>query len=233
MIELGSNKINKSFLGNAEIDKMYLGTELVFSSTPPWVNPYITNGLIFHLDGFQNASSDSWVDIISGQEFHSQNNTTMVFDNGGLICPNMLVSNTSIVSSTTASSTLEIVYETSSYNSAMVFVPGALSRLAFVAYSTAMLCSTDRTTTGGMQIAPSNLPLNSKTSISILRKSALVNGNTVTVGSRKGLSNTSLYLGDFTGRLYSIRLYNRVLSDAERLQNLSIDNERFNMNLTL
>lgn len=195
---------------------------------------YIKAGKTFHLDGFNVGNvANRWVDMIHGHQWYSNKGEDLVFEAGGLVSQK-LISQTDVVGSRDMfTSTLEIVMEITNTLSEFCVRLGGAKRLCFGRYNSQAVLSTDRETGGGPMINSLTSLYGKKITISIQSDSILVNGNSLTKNSRLGFSNYANGIGSTGGHLYAVRLYNRLLTDEERLYNVNVDNERFNLGLTL
>lgn len=203
--------------------------------------PYITDGLVFYLDGIEKGSNaGAWTDLVGGKVYTNQG-ATMESDgwttsaNGYLVCQENLVF-------PTTTTTLEICYSFSGS-------PQSIACL-FVTAPT----NTDSWAFGFWN---ANLLVSSKNRNSFTGIDKTANRNTFSItdakffhnyipSSSKGgadyWGNTSYsYIGrrsggntyPFNGKIHSIRVYNRILSHLEMLSNQLIDNDRFSLNLSL
>lgn len=251
-MKLGSTDISKVYLGQTEVTKAYLGSIEVYSSAPEPLPDYISDGLVLWLDGkLKGNTADAWTDLVGGIVF-TQKSSGVIFnsDNVQFDGSNDKV----LISSVTGSSdyipvnsvaTLEICYNNTS---------GKTNRCLFYAgnYNGALCFHISNTTDikwgAGSSQAP-NLAHHTnqaKTTYSISRKRILENFvaqsfgtvNYITKGQTKIIvggsgRNASNIYDVFNGKIYSIRIYNRQLTEEEVLHNQAIDNTRFNLGLTI
>ncbi len=211
---------------------------------------YITDGLAFHLDGIDIGNTEgSWVDLIGGLEFPFaaagvHTNNYVYFDGTGkLQCATASYLNVGY-----KVGTIEVCVEIEKSGTSIIFWPGRKN------YMGAVVNTSSRTATYGIANASdaiqsyTNLPIDSATRcISSNKDRVMVNlQNVQNPESYKwdwNSSNERAMLGQrgtwaqavhiFKGKLYSVRVYNRLLSESEMLNNQEIDNERFNLGLTI
>lgn len=247
MIKLGLNDIGKIYLGEAEISKAYIGTGLVFSSgdSPTPQQGYITNGLAFHLDGLERGGvAGHWIDKVGNVDF-TLTNCTENADN--------VQFSTSLHSTAAAASignfqsnvcTIEAVLERDNTKAGIFTTPtnGGICLVIHQANNQIGFNATGRTlyrynytssTHTGKQILSVNDDAALCNGVALTRNSTntvFVNSTVPTVGSFTG-SYGDLWW--FNGKIYAIRIYNRKLTQEEMLQNQQVDNERFNLGLTI
>ena len=237
MIKLGTSDLSKAYIGSTEVSKMYLGSELVYENNP-FIIPYITDGLVFYLDGInKGGNSNKWTDLIGGRYF-TYNSTyctvkeKSVYMNGkgGLIGSSPM--------DFSSAGTVECCFNRPSAGGCVVFMPKGTSYLAFLV------------TGAGYAYKPSSNPANQYpvTRVPILTCSlhgsfGMLNGTKLTTRNTNYYNtNNTTYatLGSrgsngypMTGDIHSLRIYNRQLTEAEMLFNQKVDNERFELGLTL
>lgn len=189
---------------------------------------YITNGLVFMLDGkMKGGDSNNWTDLVGGKKFPYQNcivNTDRITFNGSGI---MEIAST--VSYPSSSYSIEIVVNNNNYNSTCAACFGPNNVAAFLSNYFSHAASgydTLRYTTDHIFSANDDIQM--------------INGREVPAHSVNTWSTTSGYisLGGrhngsslFTGDIYSIRVYNRKLSKSEMTQNQNVDNTRFSFGI--
>lgn len=240
MIDLGPIKINKAFFGSNRVKKAYLGETLVYEDSGGNAEDYVQSGLVLHLDAkLPGNTSGQWKDLKAGVVFTNYGavfNKDHVYFNG----TSSYLSNTTFNTPTTADGTIEVVYDADRYNSGnsveLIYMPKSTS--ASLAFG---LVNTSKTYIWGVKTSRNKYTTFKNGSVSISLARALHNGVAMTKnGSDYWASpNTTTYIGKrstgnyFKGKIYSIRIYNRQLTQEEVLQNLAVDNIRFNLGLTL
>lgn len=202
----------------------------------PIVCPYITDGLIFWLDGIERGGiAGQWKDLIGGKIFVLNNVTE------GTDCVRLFGIKTSYglcsgpVSADFNSETIECAVSSFPTMAALLnpplingFVGIGLIRSDDYSYGMdgAENCiwglGESKTVSVNSDVAASNKVQGYKTGSSTW--GANTSGNTY-------LGRRSTGARCFSGDIYSLRIYNRKLSLAEMLQNQSVDNERFNLGL--
>jgi len=213
---------------------------------------YIRNGLVAHWDGVENAgrgvhdpSATVWKDLIEGREFTLYNVTVedngMVFAGAQTSYGELGAADTAATFENASDGTLEIVYASRSTSGSQIILQSseASGHAASIWQSSRFLAAC-----GSANNSPYfNFTSGKATNIvSVLYTSAKpgrarVNGNyltsdglvcwagatdVTTIGTRTSKSNNP-----FNGAIYSIRVYNRRLTDEEIDANHAIDRKRF------
>ena len=213
---------------------------------------YIRNGLVAHWDGVENAgrgvhdpSATVWKDLVAGREFTLYNVTVedngMVFAGAQTSYGELGAVDTAATFENASDGTLEIVYASRSTSGSQIILQSseASGHAASIWQSSRFLAACG---------LANNSPYFNFTSgkatniVSVLYTSAKpgrarVNGNyltsagydcwagatdVTTIGTRTSKSNNP-----FNGAIYSIRVYNRRLTDEEIDANHAIDRKRF------
>lgn len=213
---------------------------------------YIRNGLVAHWDGVENAgrgvhdpSATVWKDLVAGREFTLYNVTVedngMVFAGAQTSYGELSAADTAATFENASDGTLEIVYASRSTSGSQIILQSseASGHAASIWQSSRFLPACG---------LANNSPYFNFTSgkatniVSVLYTSAKpgrarVNGNyltsagydcwagatdVTTIGTRTSKSNNP-----FNGAIYSIRVYNRRLTDEEIDANHAIDRKRF------
>ena len=209
---------------------------------------YITNGLAFHLDGLNKGTNpNAWTDKVGGVVFTNDGATSIAkgwsFDgiSGALY-------NDDSLSFPNSSCTIEVVFKSNGGDSTRALFHQKTNRgigLGIFPYNSRKLITNICTAqTDGFVSFASNEAHGVFTGvISTHNSKMLINGveastdggSSLTtnaknsVGGRYGTS----WVGLFNGEIYDIRIYNRQLSPEEMLQNLAVDNQRYELGLTL
>lgn len=198
---------------------------------------YITDGLVFWLDGIDKGSTTAWVEKINGYSFTNHgatfNDDHVYFDG---VDDYLDSSAAATFANMNNSYTIEVVYEKES--NGFIYQPKSGRYMISFGFNAngRVVWQSGR---GGRPLY--NAP--SSGSVSISNSRALANGTAMTsTGSNYASSpDSSSYIGRrsaaggnyFKGKVYSIRIYSRNLSEAEVLANLAVDNQRFNLGLTI
>ena len=203
---------------------------------------YIKNGLVLWLDGIdKGGNANAWTDLVSGFIFMAYGSVAFLQDhihisnggylrNSGFLSPIASESTIEVVFNTDNPSTNQILYQPSKANNGIMFsysysrrgiiTSSAPSSAGTSAYTPMFRCdsghgtysaSADRGVQNGV-----NMPYvmdNGFTSFS----------NYNTIGKRDYQGSEYRY----TGRIYCIRIYNRILSEDEAVQNYNVDKLRF------
>lgn len=247
MSYIGTTKIGKMFLGDVEIAKAFLGTDLVFQKggvVPPTPDPgdisnYVQDGLVMLLDGKQKGETEGRWENLAGAGYYTLNEHSTIEDDAIVLDGAGIISGTSIPAVGYTAGTIECVYENMG-DASGVFVYAGTNGLCIVRSSTYIVFGV---ASSSNQWSVSN-PSDSGT-LSVNTNRLMING--AVVGTGKANNNwTSASAacpigGRSTGsnryythmRFKSIRKYNRLLTDAEMLQNARVDNARFNLGLNI
>ena len=197
---------------------------------------YISDGLVFQLDGIQRGpeSETKWIDLINGQEFIKPSGTISWGDKyfimgEGLQCVNYFGPQYNQM-------TFEIVFSANGSGNSHLFQckgRNATNGLGIGRYNSNWLLS--NATGCSFSVPLSSMPLGDtvyRLSYSY-RAKPLLNGvqiNYGTVDYYYGNQNGYAYLGgssSLTGKIYTIRMYNRILSYDEMEHNQQVDKKRF------
>lgn len=246
MSYLGTNKIDKVYLGNTEIAKAYLGSNLVYQNGPAVTIPYVTEGLMVYLDAIWNnglgkhvSSTKTWKDL-SGNGYDATGNKTISFsDNYADLIRNSSFSVNNLAVS--GGITIELVASFTDRNTSY-FGWGQWGKNAFFFglanynclvrksnHSTQLLGSTYYGSTAGV-------PVHGCLRFSGNKVELL--GDLSLKGSVNSSDYPSLEYFDLNykrdvntracpGHAYSLRIYNRALTDDELASNYAIDIQRF------
>ncbi len=204
--------------------------------------PYVSSGLVLWLDGIDKGQdSTAWIDKIGGIEFANHGatfNADHVYLNGS----SAYLSNSSFPYKNSSTHTIEVVIDcenATSSNYKAVFMPkSATTRsIAFAINNAAIIWNANRTN------VTRYTPNSKKGSFSICDSRGWQNGSAMSTASVTylGAGDSTNYIGKrynnansfFKGKIHSIRIYSRILTTDEVLRNLAVDNERFNLGLTL
>ena len=215
---------------------------------------YVQDGLILHLDGKEKGNNaGKWTDVKNGYQYTNNgatfNSDHVYFDGVDDYLQGANPSNNAMPLGAAGSGTygtIEVVLDFENLNIAAgtVFVPRGNSKIALYLGSTgSMLYAVDNASSRNYYYPISTLQ---KASWSISSVRRYENGSPMTLSTSKsyfsGVSTSYNLIGKrnnsstprfFKGKIYSIRIYNKQLTQAEVLQNLAVDNVRFNLGLTL
>lgn len=206
---------------------------------------YIQNGLVFQLDGLEKGSSSTkWTDRKGGIGFPyiaatSEVQTDSVhFTGSGYLTGDALIT----PSFTYDSMTIEVActYDTHSSITHVVLVCNVAPNFAFGWYNpTTLRCSSglskpawstsDMTVLKTYSITSDHSLANINVSLTARNNSSFSNNSGVIELGGRSYNSTNGYIGD----VYAIRIYNRQLTLAEMAFNQAIDNERFNLGITV
>lgn len=233
MIKIGNTGIVGVYKGSTPITSIYKWLDLVYKtgSPIPSADDYVQDGLVFQLDGIDKGNVEgAWVDRKAGKEFTLNNcivNSDNIEFNG---TDSSAVYNQLLDFGTTT--TVEVVYIRET-NGGTIISSGSKVQLIVVYDSTGY---GNRFFTGN-QVTGTTLP--DTTTIHTL--SIPTSGRPIldqiaqpkTYKKFYSVSDTNTYVGGnpsyLKGKIYSIRIYNRNLTQAEMMKNQMIDIQRFNI----
>ena len=205
------------------------------------ITPYISDGLVFWLDGIDKGRvQGAWRDLVGHYLFKIVNGVTAIEDGFVFANPHEMMRNANAgIDIPYEEGTIEVVCSYSS-GTAFIWQPGVNYSMCFCFYGNRIgfahqygsqnlysiptdkrdastICTYSVTALDGY-INMETMPVNGKTYFGINTRA--------TIGSR---GNRDMYYGT----IKSIRIYSRQLTYAERLANAQVDNERFNLGLNI
>lgn len=198
---------------------------------------YITDDLVYHFDGIDKGTDATrWTDLVSGAYFtlnsHSSvGENSVIMDGAGY-----LIGSAGMAVGYSLGTIEACVERTSGTSSGIVFFSSGTSGLSIIISGSGMCFA-------GASNCQFALPRVDKFIWSSTNQMCVYNGtkytsisnntwnNSASVATLGGRNNGTAYY--FAGKIHSIRIYNRKLSDKEILINQRIDNSRFNMGLSI
>lgn len=207
------------------------------------VCPYITEGLIFWLDGFERGGiSGKWKDLIGGKIF-TLNNCTETADGvtfAGTTSSYGILSGP--ISLDCLNETLEVATDSVLFKNLCVLSQPMINDSVGIS----LICSTSYTElypiVNGTQKYGYGAGNTGKTRVSVCDGWSVADGeslqrstNTDSWGANKtgntyiGVRGAATLSKPFAGKIHSIRIYNRKLSVAEMQANQAVDASRFNL----
>ena len=198
---------------------------------------YVTDGLVLHMDGIEKgATANAWTSLVGGHVFTPVGGVTFNDNNVELDGVDGKLLNHTFITPMIGTGTIELVVENEdiiAFTTVFSHIDGAdFSRLAFGMYQGAARWTTKTS-------SPVYPVTEARTSISANKNNFYVNGVAQTSnGTGYVITNASAnsYIGCrynhgferfFAGNIHSIRIYNRLLTQAEVFHNLAIDRKRF------
>lgn len=239
MIQYNGKEVIPKYNGNSFVKILKSGIILWegIEDIPP-ASAYIQDGLVFHLDGIERGDS-GWTDLIGGKKFTLYNCTlnddnvefngtssygkasgTLNEDSSGTI---EAVFTTDNFVTTTSDFDLDVFYSGKSGGPNIYLVKYSGKEAIATTLSTQYKNSIDKVkTVSASRVSP---------------YPGIINGAPAPKYTIKSLSRSSasyMYLGHYTnkylqGKIYSIRRYNRSLTEEERLHNQLLDIQRFKL----
>lgn len=208
--------------------------------------PYVSDGLVFHLDGiYKGSNSSRWTSLV-GDAYFTLNSSISTVENNALVTDGangLSGSNPLLIKA--QDGTIELCGQvltpvtngfifSSNYNSGQ-------KPLSIVKCGNGFMYSYARFANNTYNFANIDNIISSPFSVSMNGLTGLLNGVAFTSTSENGYNNTPFIIGAKTEggtlptntRIFSIRMYNRQLSQAEMLHNLAVDNKRFALGLNL
>ena len=218
---------------------------------PPPLNPYIEDGLITMWDGIWNAgfgihdeSATIWKDLIGEKNVTLSPNGS--FSENALVCSGAGYAASDGSTFTKEDiKTIEIVFDGERASSGILMVASGYnvnrSQIVSIGGNYLFTMNVSSSTAGLKNRCP--IPSSGKVSASLLYSDtdfvkSVVNGTEASVSySFRSMACGVICFGGrsqntdvpFSGSIFSVRLYNRLLSDEEIAQNYSVDQRRFNI----
>lgn len=237
------DKISGELYDNDGTGVFLLGNDVTHYTAP---DNYIKDGLVLWLDGInRNTDGNNWVDLISGHSFSNSgvgfHSTYALFDGTSYLF------NGTFTPPLSENGTIEAVFEVDPDDlgsNHILFFPKSTSssdaNIALGYNSSKKYIWSVRTgrsmynvdsgpTTISISLARAYSNGSQLTSGLFNYWSVLDSGRTNYIGKRGGTSNQYY----FKGKVYSIRVYNRQLTQSEILNNANVDNQRFNLGLDI
>ena len=226
---------DKVFKGNTEILKIFKGMNLEWEKVIPIpsADAYVQKGLVFQLDGIDKGNVEgAWVDRKAGRQFTLNNcivNSDNIQFNG---TDSKAVYNQLLDFGTTT--TIEVVY-TSEKNAVTIISSGdkveLIALMSTSGYKYRYFSGnqvTGETFPDPTAIHTLSIPTSGRPILDQIAQPKTFKD----IYSESG-TDTNTYVGGglsySKGKIYSIRIYNRNLTQAEMLKNQMIDIERFNI----
>lgn len=197
---------------------------------------YIKDGLIFHLDGIDKGTTDTtkWVDLVGGIVFTEANGNDCHGDNCIIINnTNYLLADRQLSYPRDSYTVEGVVDNRRGWGGILVGNPNT----AYLLFNAdAYVCFDNLVKAKLTTVEVSNHTISANAS------SILVNGESKTLtgggwNSQTGVARVGCLNLDgqykLGGSIYAIRVYNRLLTADEMLHNQRVDNERFELGLTI
>lgn len=189
---------------------------------------YITDGLVFHLDGIdQGETTGAWTELVSGTVFEgtAESQSNCFFFN------NTYLSNSSFSLGANSNYTVEICYKETVKQNGVLFCSGnkATGNIFMAPYFSMYLQSGNLYYIDRVIGTKYSLSMNNERCFQnlVAKTYQRVGGAYINSGTNIGCRYSGGYNIFFMGYIYSIRVYNRNLTEAEILNNQKVDNKRF------
>lgn len=198
---------------------------------------YITDGLVYHFDGIEKGiDSTKWTDLVSGAYFtlnshSSTDDNSVIMDGAGY-----LTGSAGMAVGYSLGTIEACVERTSGTSSGIVFFSSGTSGLSIIISGSGMCFAGASNCQFALQgvdkfIWSSTNQMCVYNGTKYTSKSNNTWNNSASVATLGGRNNGTAYY--FAGKIHSIRIYNRKLTEDEMRNNQSVDNYRFNMGLSL
>lgn len=246
LVKMGGVDITSQALSGNTITIASVSGDIEISAT---AETYITDGLVFHLDGQnQGDTPGHWIDRVGGVDFELTNATDtqngvdftlepfvqgLASENIDIIASQGTIEGCITAHSTFANAIRSILIQGTSSKSLMT--------LQYSATSNGFLLANGTTNTGGIDgyVFPDGIPSSGHVLISANNDRAVINGNQVTGRinthtvdlttneCRLGFNASSSIQRTADAKIHSLRIYNRKLTINEMMQNQRIDNAKY------
>lgn len=195
---------------------------------------YVSDGLVLWLDGILKGNDNTqWVDLVGGHVFLNENGAIFNTDNVESSGNNLKNTSFSTPDVYSGNATIEVVIQYPDDSGGNVFMPSSVSssKIAFGFYKPNASINVIIMRSGSSGSFPTWIAPNHNGSFSVNKNNAYRNGVALTSSGNNywGRSTENKILGPAGTKVYSIRIYNKYLTEEEVLHNLAIDNERFNL----
>ena len=199
-------------------------------------NWYVTDGLLLHMDGIEKgATANAWTSLVGGHVFTPAGGVTFNADNVEFDGVDGMLTNNTFTVPSANSGTIEIVFEKVDGNiGKTLFMPtsGSKRLCIYINSSNIMLWSN--------YSASPRYSVPSTASVSVNANGCFANGKSVTMDGSDFIASASTSINRigcryssngntnfYNGKIYCIRIYSRLLTQAEVFHNLAIDRKRF------
>lgn len=194
---------------------------------------YVTDGLVFRLDGIEKGENEgTWTDLVGGIVF--TNNNVINTDYGWSFNGSSSYFYSTSVLTGSSNHTVEVCFKPNNTDTYCLFSCNNGTQYNILFYKS----NNNITFSQYANTYTIVLSANQNYSVSLNLDRGLLNGTSISKNSNTDFWITSdFYIGRrasgayFNGEIYTIRIYNRKLSQEEQLRNFSVDNKRFNLGL--
>ena len=200
------------------------------------LSDYVQSGLVLHLDGKSGKSGSTWTSVVGSVSF-TNNNATFNDDNISFNGSSSYLSNTSFTTPLDTVGTIEICFEKSGSGNGIMYMPATDKALALGIFNSKAVWTANASKKSVYSVSQN------KGIISINNDLAIMNGVSMTSSGTDFWTGriTTTYIGRrgsgniyyYSGKIYSIRIYERKLSQEEIIHNQKVDNVRFNLGLSI
>lgn len=242
-MKFGNTTIGGMSFGSVKVGGASLGSQLVYRSgpgpDPGDLSRYVSNGLVLHLDGIEKGNTSGLWESLVGNAYYTLGEASTEETKSILMSGSGVILGTNVPAVAYREGTIECVYEYLSSGAGIV-VYAATNGIAFIKMETAAcfgvassinkwLCSS-MPSSGVASINADRLFVNgANIGTSKTGEGWSYGAATCPIGGRT--AGTNRYYSNV--RIYSIRIYNRLLTEAEMLKNQKVDNARFELGLNI
>lgn len=209
--------------------------------SPAPTNPYVTDGLVFWLDGIDKGGVEGyWTDLIGGYDFPIPSGVTSILDGMVFDNPHGQMYHTDWrehIDTPFADATVEVVC-TYQQSQCFPWCSSASKGTCFCFYNGAVAINHD--TSNQIYKVPDNVKDSAQHTYSATALDAYVDMAQMEVspgtyfsGGTYGCVGSRWTGAWYYGTIKCIRVYSRQLTYAERLANAQADNQRFNLGLSI
>lgn len=203
------------------------------------LSDYVQNGLVLHMDGKSGKNGNTSWDSVVGNVIFTNYGATFNNDHVYFDGVDDYLSNSSYNAPTSGNGTIEVVIDNEDFGQVtnLVYMSKTRAGIGFGITSAKYILYSC-----GATVRTRSIATLAKASFSISNAGKYQNGQALSTSGSDywaGQDQNTNFIGKrktggfFKGKIYSIRIYNRQLTQAEVLQNLAVDNIRFNLGLTL
>ena len=200
------------------------------------IGDYVQDGLIFCLDGIDKGTNEGyWTDLVKKLQFTTTNTTSYYYGYQFSSTSDMKTPSTTNFQFPSTGQ-LEVVCESATSGTQIVAMPQGNNQLAFGFYGSKII----RSSYASWKTCNNPITAGTLANYSVNSDNGWCNGNKMTLNTDTnnftGVSNY-IHVGrrnngnNYSGKICSIRVYNRKLTQEEIQHNYNVDRYRFGFNL--
>ena len=201
---------------------------------------YVQNGLIFHLDGKSRGGvAGHWTDLIGNVDFTLD--AGVIEESNGIVCTTSQFARDSTYGNNESSNsdyTIECVFREDNNFSSYIGLFAPVSGIGFGVTTGSnprfYFGWRDSSSSTSQWRGYRRVSTTAINTVSINNSRGVRNGTDLTgTGTLYSSKGSSCYAGAIIGKLFSVRIYSRLLSRAEMIDNQKVDDKRFNLGLNI